>query len=313
MIKNHPDISIILLTYNGELYLEEVLSSIFIQKTRFNFEVIVIDSGSWDRSLEIIREYPVKVHKISNHEFGHGKTRNMGVRLASGQYVVFLTQDAKPAHKYWLENLVKPLVDNKNIAGTYSRQIPQSDCNPCECRDIEVGAAPFSIIKSVNFNDEFQKKAYEKYYHQFILFSNVSSCIRRDTLKEIPFNEKITMMEDQEWCKKALDSGYTVVYEATSVVYHSHNFPIQMYYKRHFDYGLSYKVFTSFQMTFKDVLAYTLFTSFLDFIFISRQRKHIFWKMKWIVKAPFIRFAMRYGFYKGLFSISKQSLKIREL
>ena len=111
MIKNHPDISITLLTYNGELYLEEVLTSIFIQKTRFNFEVIVIDSGSWDRSLEIIKEYPVKVHQISNHEFGHGKTRNMGVRLALGQYVVFFTQVDKPPHKYWLDPQIRSLVD----------------------------------------------------------------------------------------------------------------------------------------------------------------------------------------------------------
>jgi rhamnosyltransferase len=237
----------------------------------------------------------------------------MGASLALGKYVVFLTQDAKPANKHWLENLVKPLLDNKNIAGTYSRQIPQPDCNPCEWRDIEVGATPFSIIKSVDFKDEFQRKAYEKYHHQFILFSNVSSCIRKDILEKIPFNEKITMMEDQEWCKRALDAAYTIVYEATSVVYHSHNFSIEMYYKRHLDYGLSYKVFTSIQMTFKDVLAYTLFTSFLDFIFISRQRKHIFWKMKWIVKAPFIRFAMRYGFYKGLFSIKTTFKKKRAL
>ena len=59
MSDRSPDISIVLLTYNGDIYLAEVLASIFAQITRFNFEVIAIDSGSSDRTLEIIKDYPV--------------------------------------------------------------------------------------------------------------------------------------------------------------------------------------------------------------------------------------------------------------
>ena len=300
MNKELPDVSIILLTFNGEPYLDEVLTSVFDQKMHFNFEVIVIDSGSRDRSLEIIRKYPVRIHQIEKQEFGHGKTRNLGVKLASGQFMVFLTQDATPAHRNWLENLVNPLLKDRSVAGAYSRQLARPDCNPCERRDIESGAPPVSMVKKVNFKEDLQKESYEKHYQLFMMFSNISSCIRRDVLQQIPLNENITMMEDQEWCKRVIEAGYTVIYEASSLVYHSHNYPLKMIYRRHFDYGKSYIKFATFKLSFMNILFFTVFESLVDFFFIIGQPNNFFWKLKWMAKSPLIRFAMKYGFHKGL-------------
>jgi rhamnosyltransferase len=295
-----PDISIVLLTYNGDIYLAEVLASIFTQITRFNFEVIAIDSGSSDRTLEIIKDYPVTLVEISNREFGHGRTRNFGVQRASGQYVVFLTQDATPANEYWLDNLVRPLAENPNVAGTYSRQIPRPDCNPWEFRDISIGAGPISAVKRVDFQDPFQKETYREHQSRFISFSNVSSSIRKNVLDRLPFAENIVMVEDQEWCKRAIESGHWVGYEATSVVYHSHNHSLKMIYKRHFDYGVSLREFAPIPITLKGVLLYTVFETLGDIIFVLGQRRVNSAAFKWIVKSPFVRFAMRYGLYRGL-------------
>jgi rhamnosyltransferase len=295
-----PDISIVLLTYNGGAYLAEVLASIFAQKTCFSYEVIAIDSGSSDRTLEIIRQYPVTLIQISNYEFGHGRTRNLGVRRSSGQYVVFLTQDATPANEYWLDNLVRPLVKNPNVAGTYSRQIPRPDCNPWESRDIGIGAGPISAVKRVDFEDPLQKETYQAYQSRFICFSNVSSSIRKNVLDRIPFAESIVMVEDQEWCKRAIESGHWVGYEATSVVYHSHNHSLRMIYKRHFDYGVSLREFAPMSVTLKGVLLYMAFEALGDITFILGQRRFNIAAFKWIVKSPVVRFAMRYGLYRGL-------------
>ncbi|GBD96279.1 MAG TPA: glycosyltransferase [Nitrospirae bacterium] len=294
------ELSIIILTYNGEFYLDEVLASIFHQKTQFSFEVIIIDSGSSDRSLEIMEKHPVRIHRIPNSDFGHGKTRNLGVKLSSGQYVVFLTQDATPANEYWLENLVMPLTENTDVAGTYSCQIPRPDCNPCEWRDIELRTPPVGMVKKVNFEDDLQKNAYEKHYQLFMRFSNVSSCIRKEVLDKMPFKENITMMEDQEWCKRAIEAGYTIIYDASSAVYHSHNHSLRMIYKRHHDFGSSLKDFTDFNFAFKSVFIHMFFESLCDFPFIIRQSTKPLWKLKWIIKSPFIRFAMYYGLFKGL-------------
>ena len=66
-------------------------------------EIIVIDSGSTDRSLEIVRRYPVRLIEIPASEFNHGSTRNLGVRAAKGEYVVMTVQDALPGSDDWLE------------------------------------------------------------------------------------------------------------------------------------------------------------------------------------------------------------------
>ena len=300
MSDRSPDISIVLLTYNGGAYLAEVLASIFTQRTCFSYEVIAIDSGSSDRTLAIIKEYPVTLIQISNREFGHGRTRNLGVRYASGQYVVFLTQDATPANEYWLDKLVRPLMENQHIVGMYSRQIPRADCNPWESRDISIGAGPISAVKRVDFQDPFQKETYRVYQSRFIAFSNVSSCIRKNVLDQLPFAENIIMVEDQEWCKRAIESGHWIGYEAASVVYHSHNHPLGMIYKRHLDYGVSLREFAPILMSFKSVLLYTIFEAFGDISFVLRQQPVCLLALRWIVKSAVVRFAMRFGLYRGL-------------
>ena len=294
------DISIVLLTFNGEQYLAEVLASIFAQQTKFRYEVIAIDSGSTDRTLEILGRHPVRIIQIPNHEFGHGRTRNLAAQKSSGSYVVFLTQDAEPANENWLDSLVRPLVEDERVAGSYSRQLPRSDCNPIESRDIGIGAGPLSTVKRVDHQDALQIESYAACLFRFISFSNVSSCIRRDVLDRLPFSEKILMVEDQEWCKRAIEAGYWIIYEATSVVYHSHNHSLPMIYQRHFDYGVSLREFASLRLNFKGVLFYAIYEALGDVIFIFGQRQGALSTCKWIFKAPVIRFVMRYGLYRGL-------------
>ena len=101
-----PGASIVLLTFNGEEYLEELLDAIAEQKTTFAFETIVIDSGSTDRTLEIVRRHAVRLHQIPNSEFNHGGTRNLGATMAQSDYVAYVTQSATPADTSWLQHLV---------------------------------------------------------------------------------------------------------------------------------------------------------------------------------------------------------------
>ncbi|MCK4667799.1 glycosyltransferase family 2 protein, partial [Candidatus Dependentiae bacterium] len=84
-------VSIIIPTKNGEKYLDRVLNMLFSQETAFDFEVIIIDSGSKDKTLKIIKKYPAQLIKIRPREFGHGKTRNYGVGISKGKFLVFLT------------------------------------------------------------------------------------------------------------------------------------------------------------------------------------------------------------------------------
>jgi rhamnosyltransferase len=99
------DASIILLTLNAGEKFRKVLKAVFNQ-TYNNFEVIIIDSSSIDNTLEYAKRYPIEIFKIPRNDFGHGKTRNLGAKLARGRYLVYLTQDGIPANNNWLANLL---------------------------------------------------------------------------------------------------------------------------------------------------------------------------------------------------------------
>ena len=79
---------------DGERYLEELLDA--LARARAPDEVLVIDSGSRDRSREIARAAGVELLEIEPGEFGHGRTRNLGAERTSGELICFLTQDATP-------------------------------------------------------------------------------------------------------------------------------------------------------------------------------------------------------------------------
>src|SRR5438105_349485 len=122
-MKNHVTVAV--LTYNAEEFLRDLLKAIETQKTQRKVEILVIDSGSSDQTLEILKDFSdVRLHQIPNSEFGHGKTRNQAVELASGEFVLFLTQDAVPAHEYWLESMVEPFEISDKVGCVVGKQIP---------------------------------------------------------------------------------------------------------------------------------------------------------------------------------------------
>ena len=91
------DVSIVIPTKNGGHLFEKVLDAVFKQKTEYEYEVICVDSGSKDGTLDVIRKYPCRLFQIEPSEFGHGKTRNYGASKGNGTYIIFITQDALPA------------------------------------------------------------------------------------------------------------------------------------------------------------------------------------------------------------------------
>lgn len=105
-------VSVVIPVKNGAEYIDEVLQSVFSQTCNFDYEVIVIDSGSTDRSLEILKEYDVKLIQIKPEKFNHGLTRNFGVENSQGKFIAFLTQDATPVNDRWLQNIVDPFLEN---------------------------------------------------------------------------------------------------------------------------------------------------------------------------------------------------------
>jgi rhamnosyltransferase len=229
-----PRISIILLTLNGGQRLtntlEAVLSQQFPADSDDSFEVIAIDSGSTDTTVECLQHYPVQLHQIAPAEFGHGRTRNVGARLAQGEWLVYLTQDAVPAGPHWLANLTRHL-RQPAVAAAFGRQLPPAEVGPIETFFLEqtYPDRPFQHLPTTDAHTPIRR----------IFFSNVNSAIKKEVWEKCPFPEDVVMSEDQAFARAALKAGYTIVYDPEAGVYHGHRYTLEKLFRRNFDSGYS--------------------------------------------------------------------------
>jgi len=224
-------ISVVIPVKNGGDDLRRCLDGIAAQELDEELEVVVVDSGSTDGSVELARARGAVVHGIPAHEFSHGASRNRGARLAKGELLVFVSQDAYALDERWLERLSAPLRDEPSVAGVYGRQLPHAGARPPEryFLDFLYGAQPRR--QRVAGPHELTMDT--------TLFSNVNAAMPRVMWERFPFVEDIVMSEDQDWSRRVLLAGFTVVYEPAAVVRHSHNYTLGEAFRRFFDSGAS--------------------------------------------------------------------------
>ncbi|MBV8720204.1 MAG: glycosyltransferase family 2 protein [Chloroflexi bacterium] len=223
-------VSILIPTHNPGRRIQDVLRSIFAQDAEFDFEIVVVDSTSRAEDVEFIRSFPIRFEQIARHEFGHGRTRNLLARLALGDVLVYLSQDAEPAGSTWLRALLEPLAD-PSVAGVYARQIPSLGADPLIRFFLTHTYGPQPARRHLTRNDTIGIDD--------IFFSNVSSAIRKDVWQRFPFRENVVMSEDQYWAHDVLRGGYDVVYQPEACVYHSHNYSLRTLFRRNWLSGAS--------------------------------------------------------------------------
>lgn len=226
--------SVVILTKNGRKYIQNSLDAIFAQKLQHDLEVIMIDSGSRDGTLEIARRYPIILHQIHSESFSHSTTRNFGASLASGDYVVYLSQDAVPADGSWLESLLSPMVKDPLVGAVFGRQLPAADANPVNRFRINWIYGSESSVKQKVPAKEFSRKSFN--------FSNVNSAIRKELLLKFPFRRDLPFCEDIYLAEQLLNAGYRIAYSSVAAVFHSHNHSIFEIFHRYFDIAIAYRM-----------------------------------------------------------------------
>ena len=224
-------ISVVIPAKDGGADLVRCLEGISRQVVEEPVEIVVIDSGSTDGTAERARELGAIVHEIPPREFGHGRTRNLGVRLSSGDLVVFTSQDAVAADEQWLARLAEAARGSSEVAGAYGRQLPHPGARPPEAFFLDFMYGPDGRTQVLARDEEL---SFEE-----TLFSNVNAAIPRAVLDRYAFRDDLTMSEDQEWSRRVLRDGYTLVYEPRAVVRHSHPYTIRAAFRRFFDSGVS--------------------------------------------------------------------------
>ena len=211
-----PLVSIILRSFNEGWALRETLPALQTQTHR-KWELIVIDSGSTDGSLELLRAaQPRHLIQIQPHEYNPSRVMNHGMRLARAEFGIFLNADATPQGSDWLRPLVAELQE-PHTAAVFGRQIPRPGC-----------AAVFAHDYERCFGANRPSAQWEHF------FSMVSSGLRKDIWSRRGFLETLQYSEDDEYTRWCRAQGYRVVYCPESVVMHSHNYSPEQAFRRSF-------------------------------------------------------------------------------
>jgi rhamnosyltransferase len=221
--------TIIIPTKNGMETIPVLVDLLTRQHTPWKYDVLVVDSGSSDGTLEYIGSRGINIIKISPRDFGHGKTRNLAISKTESPYLAIITQDAIPENELWLKTLVESVEADDRIAGAYGRHLATKDADPFTRSDLldhfeHHAALPkliFSSSKGISNEDK-------------VFFSSNNCCIRRSVWKLIPY-EDVDFCEDQLWAKNILEAGYAKAYCNQAVVRHSHNYKLFEKLQRGFD------------------------------------------------------------------------------
>ena len=237
-----PRISVVIPTLNGGAKFRHLCRHLEIVRDRYDLEVLVIDSGSGDSTLEHAERAGFHVHRIDPAEFGHGRTRNLGVQMTNGDIVCFLTQDVLPCTPDWPERFARAL-EEPGVAGVYGRQVPR-DATTMEmffvAQNYPAEPLRYGPVAGVARHDEHSNGS--RLPRELVraatprpgrvLFSNAFSAVRRDVVMRIPFSEDVPVSEDQVWAIQALAAGYSIAYEPAAEALHAHRYTLRGLFRR---------------------------------------------------------------------------------
>jgi rhamnosyltransferase len=211
-----PRVTIIMRSFNEAWALRDTLPALQAQDYT-NWDLIVIDSGSTDGSVDLIRAaQPKHFIQIQPHDYQPSRVMNHGMTLAETDTAIFLNADATPQGTNWLRPLAEALREPRHAA-VFGRQIPRLDCE-----------APFALDYERCFGPQRESAQWEHF------FSMVSSGLRKDVWAKRGFLDALQYSEDDEYTRWCRAQGYEVVYCPDSVVMHSHNYTPRQAYKRSF-------------------------------------------------------------------------------
>ncbi len=200
-----PETSIVIRAFNEERWLPEVFEALARQRYR-DFEVLLVDSGSIDRTRDIAAAHGARIVRLRSEDFTFGHSLNVGVQQAKGRFIAIVSAHAIPANEDWLERLVAPL-RREDVAMVYGGQRGHQISKFSEARD---------------FERLFPTRPHEVCDPDNPFANNANSAVRRDLWEKHPFDEGLPGLEDIEWAKYWMENGRKVMYEPEACIIHVH-------------------------------------------------------------------------------------------
>jgi glycosyltransferase involved in cell wall biosynthesis len=257
--------SIVIRAYNEEKHIRRLLEGIR-QQTIKDVEIVLVDSGSTDGTVRIAESFDARIVRIPSAEFTFGRSLNLGMQAARGEFIVIASAHVYPVYPDWLESLLGPFEDDQ-IALTYGKQ-----------RGPET--AKFS-----------EQQIYHQWYpdvgkprQETAFCNNANAAIRKSLWEMNPYDETLTGLEDLAWAKWAKEQGYAITYVAEAEIIHIHHETPQGVFNRYRREAMAFKkIYPEAHFNIYDFLRLTSMNILSDLWHAARggvlwrNMKSIFW------------------------------------
>lgn len=247
----NPKASVVIPTLNPGAVFEKVLAKVMEQRCPFDYEVLVIDSGSTDGTCDLVENTEgARLHHINKADFDHGDTRNLGVELTSGDMIAFLTHDALPANDRWLYMMVSGLDHFPSAAGAIGGHRAWPDASPFTKRDLKAHfdlMASQPLLLDKNTDRRRYKRREDSWMQLLHFYSDNNSIMRRSVWQNIPYRQT-KFGEDQLWAYDIIAAGHAKLYLPRAAVFHSHDYDATETEERSFIETAFFKHFFGYEL-----------------------------------------------------------------
>ncbi len=217
-------VSIVYRSLNEEKWIGDSLAACRRQRIEDgrSVEIVLVDSGSTDRTREIAEREGVRIVHIKKSDFTFGRSLNYGCEAATGDILVFISAHCIPAHDQWLENLIRPLARGE-AEYCYGRQIGRD------------GVTRFS-----------EHQVFDHYYGEVdktpqkeLFINNANAAILRRVWSKHRFDEAATGLEDMILGKALQREGGRIAYVSSAPVIHIHEESLNQTKRRYYREALT--------------------------------------------------------------------------
>ena len=249
------DVTVAILTKDGGMFLPRLLDAVRGQATARRVEVLVVDSGSTDDTVSILRDHGARIVAIDPDDFNFGRTRDLAYSHAHGEFVVNLSQDAIPAHTNWLEHLLRPLNDD-TVAVSCGSSIP----------DPERPFPQFAWERNGYMYFTREIKRFVRRYGKGLSFAN--SAVRRSVWEHVRFAPQGTG-EDFQFQMRLAATPWRIAFAEDAPCLHHHTYTTRALWRRCRNEGVALRQLGC---------PYTLFDLAADLV---GPRKYVQWLREW--------------------------------
>jgi rhamnosyltransferase len=250
-----PNCSIVIRAFNEENHINRLLDGISHQTLK-DVQVILVDSGSTDKTPQIARDRGIAVVNISPKDFTFGRSLNKGIAYVKSPIIVIASAHVFPVYPDWLERLLEPFME-PSIALVYGKQR---------------GSDSSQFSEQQIFTHWYGEMSKNPQDHPFC--NNANAAIRKSLWEQHHFDEKLPGLEDLEWAKWASDNHYRIAYCAEAEIIHVHDESSKGIHNRYMREGMAFKqIYPHERFSVSDLLRLFFTNSISDIKEAIRQGK----------------------------------------